>query len=329
MRSISTTSEDVDLSSDPNTEAEIDAKATSCYITLTDIERNLQVENTITPDDPAIQSTRQKCCQYFLFVLYIVAMLGFFTLALCLMNGTTGNGLNPKSANILSLSLPVITALLLYLSIALMIRRWYRQNPTQTIRGYSIVLGMWVAAIVGCFIGLYSSYIAILSIGQPLSLLLGVPSSLLACFILACRRKTLLIQNMPPWFDPIQLEIARIVAPFFFLILFFSENTQPTVRIVESDLFIGTVLWQFLFLTTSTMTWLNLLTSIKIDLFLACLATILLWPFLMHHLYQKSVSFVDWLVVTRGQHQMVRMLVPNFEIINHTEDVISNENEII
>jgi hypothetical protein len=350
MRLISARSKDVGIYGDPNTDAEIDDETTTCSITSTDIEDNLQVEKIIT-SVPAIRSTRQKLLRYFLGMLYIVAMAGFIFLGVGINMCGTGNisrtaplctlinGLNPQAASILGVLLIVIAALLFCLPFAVLIRGCYRKNPTQTIRGISIVLGMWVAAIVGSFVGIYP-YIAQLGIGQPYALLLGVSVSLLACFILACRRKTLLIQNMLQRFDATQLAVTIIVMnPLpFGVIVFFSEKQQETVRTASLALFIWTVFWQFLFFTTATMTWWNLLTLIDVDdssanlaMFLF-LATFFLWPFLLHRLYKKSGSFVDWLVVTHGQqHQiMVRMLVPTFEIIDDTEDVISSsQNEIV
>jgi len=234
-----------------------------------------------------------------------------------IMCGTLRNGLNPQAASILGV---------------VMIRGCYRKDPTQTIRGFSIVLGMWAAAIAGSLGGIYS-YIAILGIGQPWALVFGVSSSLLTCLLLACRRKTLRIQNMLHRFYSTQLAVTlMVVNPIpFGIILFFDEEQQETVRTAELDLFIGTIFWQFLFLTTSTMTWFNLV-GLGLGLFLTCLATIIVWPFLLNFIYKKSASFVDWLVVTHGQQHLilVRMLVPNFEIINDTKDVISsNQNNIV
>jgi len=341
MRLISTTSKDVGLSSDPNTDAEIDAKDMSCCTTSTDIDHNnnLQDEDTIITPDPAIRSTRQKCFVGLLStILYITIAPGSLLLGVCMMSGSVcniygqlGNGLNPQAANIVGLLLIGIAAFLLCLPFAIMIIGCCRRNPTQTIRGFSIVLGMWAAAITGSFVGIYSC-IALLGLGfgqLPWALLFGVPSSLLTCLLLACRRKTLLIQNMLHRLDAMQLAVLLlVVGPPFGIILFFSEEEQDTVRTAELDLFIGTIFWQFLFLTTSTMTWFNLWGWIQIDFFLACLATITVWPFLMHWLYQKSVSFVDWLVVTHGQyHPMVRLLVPNLEIVNGTEEDVVSANK--
>jgi len=328
MRLFSTTTKDVGLSSDPNTDVEIDAKASSFCITSTDIEHDLQDEDAIT-SDPTIRSTRQKCFRCFSSILYVIAMIGFLLLGVGIMCGTLGFELNPQAASILGVLLIVIAALLLCLPFAVMIRSCYRKDPTQTVRGFSIVLGMWAAAIAGSFVGIYPNLR--LGIGQPWALVFGVPSSLLTCLILACRRKTLLIQNMLDRFYGAQLAVTLMVlSPVFGIMLLERE----TVRTAELDLFIGTIFWQFLFLTTSTMTWFNLvgLELLGLGLFLACLATIIVWPFLLHHIYKKSASFVDWLVVTHGQQHliMVRMLVPNFEIINDTKDVISsNQNNIV
>merc|ERR1719491_856150 len=88
-------------------------------------------------------------------------------------------------------------------------RRCYRKDPTQAIRRFSIVLGMWAAAIAGSFVGIYP--ILRLGIGHPWALVFGVSSSLLTCFILACRRKTLLIQNMLHQFYVMQLRVALII----------------------------------------------------------------------------------------------------------------------
>jgi len=332
MRLISTTSKDVGLSSDPNTDVEIDAKASSFCITSTDIEHDLQDEDAIT-SDPAIRSTRQKCFSCFSCILYFIAMIGFLLLGVSIMCGTLGNGLNPQAASILGVLLIVIAALLLCLPFAVMIRGCYRKDPTQTVRGFSIVLGMWAAAIAGSFVGIYPNLR--LGVGQPWALVFGVSSSLLTCFILACRRKTLLIQNMLHRFYDMQI-VTLLVAPIpFGIIMFFDEEHQETVRTAELDLFIGTVFWQFLFLTTSTMTWYNLVglgLGLGIGYDFAFLATIIVWPFLLYHIYKISASFVDWLVVTHGQQHliMVRTLVPNFEIINDTKDVISsNQNNIV
>jgi len=258
-------------------------------------------------------------------------MIGFLLLGVSIMCGTLGNGLTPQAASIVGVVLIGIAALLLCLPFAVMIRRCYRKDPTQTIRGFSIVLGMWAAAIAGSFVGIYPNLR--LGIGQPWALVFGVSSSLLTCFILACRRKTLLIQNMLHRFYRTQLAVTcMVVNPMpLGVIIFFAEEQQETVRTAELDLFIETILWQFLFLTTSTMTWFNLV-GLGLGLFLACLATIIVWPFLLHYIYKKSASFVDWLVVTHGQQHllMVRMLVPNFEISNDTKDVISSkQNNIV
>jgi len=372
MSLINTTLKDVGLSSDPNTDGEIDAKASSCRTTSTDIEHDLQYEDVTavaTPhsfayhkqypqrqqqqlqirqqlrhksdgpqqdedaitSDPAIRSTRQKCVSCFFGILYIIAMCGSLIVGVGIMCGTLGNGLNPQAASQVGEELIVIAALLLCLPFAVLIRSCYRKDPTQTIRGFSIVLGMWAAAIAGSFVGIYPNIR--LGFDQPWALVFGIPSSLLTCLLLACRLKTLRIQNMLHRFYRTQLAVTcMVVNPMpFGVLLFFAEEQQETVRTAELDIFIGTIFLQFLFLTTSTMTWFNLV-GLGLGLFLACLATIIVWPFLLHYIYKKSVSFVHWLVVTHGQQHllMVRMLVPNFEIINDTKDVISSkQNNIV
>jgi len=331
MTLISTTAKDVGLSNDPNNDVEIDAKASSCRTTSTDIEHDLQDEDAIT-SDPAIRSTRQKCFSFFFGILYIIAMCGLLIVGVGIMCGTLGKGLNPQAASIVGVVLIGIAALLLCLPFAVLIRGCYRKDPTQTIRGFSIVLGMWAAAIAGSFVGIYPN--VRLGFGQPWAFVFGGSSSLLTCYLLACRLKTLRIQNMLHRFYWTQLAVTcMVVNPIpFGIILFFNEEQQETVRTAELDLFIETTLWQFLFLTTSTMTWFNLV-GLGLGLFLACLATIIVWPFLLYQIYKKSASFVDWLVVvTHGQQHllMVRMLVPNFEIINDTKDVISSkQNNIV
>jgi len=442
-RLISTTSKDDGLSSDPNADAEIDDETTSFSTTSTDIEHNLQVENTIT-SDPVIRSTRHKYCYRPLFcLLYLIAMIGsvyvgvdiicgtpgnglnplaanilmsiggllfYFTflaiirdcyredptltirgfyivlgmwaagnvgcilgiypyiaifrlgkpsalvvgvplyllacfilgcrrkalliknmLGVIIICGTPGNGLNPLAANMVGVLLISIGVLLFCLPFAIMIRDCYREDPTQAIRGFYIILGMWAAGIVGSFIGIYP-YIAILRLGQPCALVVGVPLSLLACFILGCRRKALLIQNMLHEFYSMQVAVTIMVVNFipFGIILFFNEERQETVRTAPLGLFIWTVFWQFLFLTTATMTWINLI--ILSGVYSAwALVPLFLWPFLLYRLDKISASFVDWLVVTHGQQHliMVGMLIPRFEIVNDTEDVISsNQIEI-
>jgi len=330
MTLISTTSKYVGLSSDLNADAEIDDETTSCSPTSTDIEHNLQVENTIT-SDPAIRSTRQKCFSFFLCLLYLIAMIGSLYVGVIIICGTPGNGLNPLAANMLGVLLISIGVLLFCLPFAVMIRGCYRKDPTQTIKGFSIVLCMWAAGIVGSFLGIYT-YLAILRLGQPCALLSGVPLSLLACFILGCRRKALLIQNMLHEFYWMLVAVTVIVVnPIpFGIILFFNEKTQETVRTAPLVLFIWTVFWQFLFLTTATMTWINLIILSGVNSAWA-LVPLFLWPFLLYRLDKISASFVDWLVVTHGQQHpiMVVMLVPRFEIVNDTEDVISsNQIEI-
>lgn len=373
MRLINTPSKDDGLSSDPNTDGEIDdAKASSFCTVSTDIDHDLQYEEAtavatphsfayhkhyqqqqqqqqirqqlrqksdgqqqeedVIAPDPAIRSTRQRCVRCFFGILYLITMIGSLLLGVNIMCGTLEIGLNPQAASIGGVVLIVIAALLLCLPFAVLIRRCYRKDPTQTIRGFSIVLGMWTAAIAGSFVGIYP-YIAILGLSQPWAIVFGGSSSLLTCLLLACRLKTLRIQNMLHRFYRTQLAVAILVPnPIpFGILLFFAEEQQETVRTAELDLFIGTIFWQFLFLTTSTMTWFNLV-GLGLGLFLACLATIVVWPFLLHYIYKKSASFVDWLVVTHGQQHllMVRMLVPNFEIINDTKDVISSkQNKIV
>jgi len=329
MRRISTTSKDVVLSSDPNADVEIDAKASSFCITTTDIEHDLQDQDAITPD-PATSCFPDHARRSMYCYLCIIAMCVLLFMGVGIKCSTSEYEFCTSEESVLLVVLWfVFMALLICLP-------FYQKDPTQTIREFSIVVGMWAAAIAGSFVGIYS-YILLLGIGKPWALVFGVSSSLLTCFIVACRRKRLFIENMLHrfyltqiavaliipmlhMFYDMQLIVALMVAPIPIGVFFFiTEEGQETVRTAELDLFIVSVFWQFLYLTTSTMTWVSLV-GLGLGYDNAPLATIIVWPFLLYQIYKKSASFVDWLIATHGQQHLIRMLVPNYEIINDTED---------
>jgi len=276
----------------------------------------LQIDKNIRPNPVTVSSASQKCCRCLLAILYFCVMIGFIFLSAVIRTRSS-----TKLALAISIVSAIIVVLLICAPVAYLIRQCYRKDSTQTTRGFTLILGMWSAAGLGSFAGLYP---LITMFGQPQALLLGVPLSLLACFIAACQRKKLLALDMLPQFYSIEFAIALLFKIPFFIILFFSNENQETVRTADLGLFIATTFWQFLFLTTSTMTFLNILPPPS---FAFALLAILIGPFFLRYFFTAFVSLVDWLVVAHGENKIVRMLVPHhFDSINNTEDDLKQVN---
>jgi len=222
----------------------------------------------------------------FFGILYIIAMIGSLLLGVTLVGGTSGDGSNPQTASTLGLLFLVIGALLLCLPIAVMIRV------------VLIVIGALLMCLPCRMPLLQIAYIGSLLLGGTLGYHSGtsgdglnpqafsnlglsflVIGALLTCLPIAvifrdCYRK-----------DPTQA-----IRVFSIVLGMCAAAIAGSFVGIELDLFIGTVFWQFLFLTTSTITWFSL---VGLEDEFAFLATIIVWPFLMYQIYKKSASFVD------------------------------------
>lgn len=306
-------------SSDTNTKDEMESITISYSGVPSDMERNIQIEEAI----PSVTASAwQKCCRCSLAILYVCVMVGFIFLSVIIE--TSSSTQLATGISVLSI---IIAVLLFCFPIALSIRGCYRKNPTHTTRSFALILGMWSAATAGSWTGLYP---LITMSGKPQALLCGVPLSLLTCVILIRQRKKLLANNMLVRFYSFEFAIAFLPIPgglVFFVALFSTEQNQETIGIADLSLFITTTFWQFLFLTTSTMTYFNMLLWFQMDYLIALLPTIFLWPFLLRFFFGVSVRSIDWLLATHGENKIVRILSPdNFDSVNDTDDDLEKDD---
>jgi len=107
------------------------------------------------------------------------------------------------------------------------------------------------------------------------------------------------------------LVIAALVLFLLSLLYFFSNEAQETLRVADLGLFIRTTFWQVVFISMSMTTSVNILVSVNMEPGIGIPLTLILLPSLVISFLRGSVSLLDWLVTTHGEHQIVRMLVPS------------------
>jgi len=139
------------------------------------------------PSDAATKSAALKICIFLFLIVYVAFISGYYILAFLLGLDLGREGLNPKLTPALSLFFAFLSTLI---PLVLVMGYRYRRNPSQTTRGFMAILGLTGAVAAGYFTGMWhvmgymlGLYPLINMRSHPWALVLGISSSLLACFI--------------------------------------------------------------------------------------------------------------------------------------------------